>query len=389
VAKAIALTLVDRWGWPLKGFHWVEAGWVVFALVNLVAMEVWATWETVPFHFIWVSLTILYGFRVWRMGPTIGLLSAIIVLTGAGLIVDIQRGLQPLDELTEVPLMSAMFFAMVWHARRRLSTMQRLQRVSDQNLRLLESSRQFLQDASHELGTPITVALGHAELIERQAADPTLRADAGVISDELLRLRRLVDRLLMLAASEHPDFLRKAPIDLEPIVVDAYRRWVATPRKWRLGEVEEAEVEADAERFAAALDAVIENAVKQTSIDGEIELSLRRRGADAIITVGDSGPGIHPGDLDRIFVRFARSDRGRSRRAGGMGLGLAIAKAVLDAHGGSVKASNASGGGAIFELILPLVQTVTAPQLPSNARAFPPAADGEAIPSPPRTPPRA
>jgi two-component system, OmpR family, sensor kinase len=210
-----------------------------------------------------------------------------------------------------------------------------------------------------------------------------------VISDELLRLRRLVDRLLMLAASEHPDFLRKAPIDLEPIVVDAYRRWVATPRKWRLGEVEEAEVEADADRFAAALDAVIENAVKQTSIDGEIELSLRRRGADAIITVGDSGPGIHPGDLDRIFVRFARSDPGRSRRSGGTGLGLAIAKAVLDAHGGSVRASNASGGGAIFELVLPLIQTVGEPQMPTNARALAPAADGKAIPSPPHNPPRA
>ena len=389
MGKAIALTFVDRWGWPLKGFHWVEAGWVVFALVNLVAMEVWASWETVPFHFIWVSLTILYGFRVWRMGPTVGLLSAIIVLTGAGLIVDIRRGLQPLDELTEVPLMSAMFFAMVWHARRRLSTMQRLQRVSDQNLRLLESSRQFLQDASHELGTPITVALGHAELIERQAADPTLRADAGVISDELLRLRRLVDRLLMLAASEHPDFLRKAPIDLEPIVVDAYRRWAATPRKWRLGEIEEAEVDADADRFAAALDAVIENAVKQTGIDGEIELSLRRQGANAMITVRDSGAGIHPEDLDRIFVRFARSDRGRSRRSGGTGLGLAIAKAVLDAHGGLVRASNASGGGAIFELLLPLIQTVREPQMQTNARALPPTADGKAIPSPPHSPPPA
>jgi signal transduction histidine kinase len=356
VEKVIGSTLVDRWGWPLKGFPWVEVGWVVFALLNLVGMVVWAAWETVPFHFIWVSLTILYGFRVWRMGPTVGLLSAIIVLTSAGLVLDIRRGLQPLDELTEVPLMSAMFFAMVWHARRRLSAMQDLQRVSDQNLRLLESSRQFLQDASHELATPITVALGHAELIERQAAEPALKADAGVISDELLRLRRLVERLLMLAAAEHPDFLRKATIDLEPVVVEAYRRWAATPRKWRLGEIEEAEVEADADRVAAALDAVIENAVKQTGIEGEIELSLRRQGANAVIKVRDSGPGIHPEDLDRIFVRFARSDRGRSRRSGGMGLGLAIAKAVLDAHGGWIRASNAAAGGASFELAIPLHQ---------------------------------
>jgi signal transduction histidine kinase len=364
------LNFVDRWGWPLKGFRWVEAGWVVFAILNLIAMEVWATWETVPFHFIWVSLTILYGFRVWRMGPTLGLLSAIIVLTGAGLIYDIQRGMQPLDELAEVPLMSAMFFAMVWHARRRLSASLELQRVSDQNLRLLESSRQFLQDASHELATPITVALGHAELIERQAADPTLKADAAVISDELLRLRRLVERLLMLAASEHPDFLRTAPIDLEPIVVDAHRRWAATPRKWRLGEVEEAEVEADQDRLAAALDAVIENAVKHTRSGGEIEVGLRRNGACAVISVRDSGPGIHPDDLDRIFVRFARGDQGRSRKSGGMGLGLAIAKAVLDAHGGSVKASNAPGRGAIFELVIPLRQAVEATPEPHSVPAL-------------------
>jgi signal transduction histidine kinase len=341
----------------------VEAGWVVFALANLVAMLVWADWETVPFHFIWVSLTILYGFRVWRMGPTIGLLSAIIILTGAGLIIDIRRGLQPLDEVTEVPLMSAMFFAMLWHARRRLFAMQALQRVSDQNLRLLGSSRQFLQDASHELATPITVALGHAELIERQAAEPGLRKDAAVISDELLRLRRLVDRLLVLAAAEHPDFLRKAPADLEPVVVEAYRRWAATPRSWKLGVIEEAEVEADAERVAAALDAVIENAVKHTDAGGLIELSLRREGSNALIRVRDSGPGIHPEDLDRIFVRFARSDRGRSRRTGGMGLGLAIAKAVLDAHGGWVRASNAAGGGAVFELALPLLAASAEPQL--------------------------
>ena len=362
------MTFVDRWGWPLKRFRWVEVGWVVFAILNLIAMLVWAGWETVPFHFIWVSLTILYGFRVWRMGPTIGLLTAIILLTGAGLIYDIRRGFQPLDELTEVPLMSAMFFAVVWHARRRLAAMQGLQRVSDHNLRLLESSRQFLQDASHSLATPITVALGHAELIERQAADPTLKADAAVLTDELLRLRRLVERLLVLAASEHPDFLSTAPIDLEPIVVDAYRRWAATPRRWRLGEVEEAEVEADPDRLAAALDAVIENAVKQTRVGGEIELGLRREGSSAVISVRDSGRGIHPEDLDRIFVRFARGDRGRSRRPAGMGLGLAIAKAVLDAHGGSVKASNAPGSGALFELAIPIRQpSELTPELESSA----------------------
>ena len=84
--------------------------------------------------------------------------------------------------------MAAMFVAMVWHARRRLTAMEEAERVSLDNVRLLERERRFVQDASHELRTPITVALGHAELIQRQAPDPTIAEDAAVIADELMRL---------------------------------------------------------------------------------------------------------------------------------------------------------------------------------------------------------
>ena len=94
--------------------------------------------------------------------------------------------------------MAAMFVGMVWHARRRLSAMEETERVSMENLRLLERERRFVQDASHELRTPITVALGHAELIQRRATDPTIVEDVDVIADELARLRRLVDGLLLL-----------------------------------------------------------------------------------------------------------------------------------------------------------------------------------------------
>src|ERR1700674_3331014 len=118
--RGTGLTRPDRWPWPTRGFLWIDVAWGIFALLNLVAMLVFAPWETVPFHFIWVSLTILYGFLVWSTTPTVLVLGTIILVTGAVLIVDISRGFQPLDELTEVPLMSAMFVAMVWHARRRL-----------------------------------------------------------------------------------------------------------------------------------------------------------------------------------------------------------------------------------------------------------------------------
>src|SRR5438093_1391988 len=93
------------------------------------------------------------------------------VTTGAFILIDVARALQPIDEVTEVPLMAAMFVAMVWHARRRQSAMEALQQVSEDNLMLLERERRFIQDASHELRTPITVALGHTELIQRNAGD--------------------------------------------------------------------------------------------------------------------------------------------------------------------------------------------------------------------------
>jgi signal transduction histidine kinase len=335
----------------VRGLLWVDTIWAFFAMANLLGMLVFATWETVPFHFIWVSLTILYGFRVWPLKPTLSVLGAIIVMTSAVLIFDIARGTQPLDELTEVPLMSAMFLAMVWHARRRLVATEAVRRVSDENLRLLERERRFIQNASHELRTPITVAIGHAELVLRGTDPATMANDARVVLEELMRLRRLSERLLLLAAAEHPDFLHKRPIEIEPVLVEALHRWSPTPRHWRLGTTDEAVVEADADRLALAIDALVENAVKHTTPDDWIELSVRRNhGVE--ITVADSGAGIPPEELGHIFERFARSDTSPQNDKEGLGLGLSIVQTIAEAHGGRLRVRSKLGAGSEFEIVL-------------------------------------
>jgi signal transduction histidine kinase len=344
----------DRVGWP-HGERWLDVAWVVFSLANLAAMFLVPDWETVPFHFIWVSLTILYGFRVWRTRPTLAVLAFVMAGTAVAIAFDYTRGDQPLDELTEVPLMAAMFAAMVWHARRRLSATEQAERVSEENLRLLERERRFVQDASHELRTPITVALGHAELIQRHVADPSVADDVAVIADEMMRLRRLVDGLLLLAGSEDARQLHRRPIDVEVIVVEALRRWAATPRRWLLGADDEAVVLADADRLAVAFDALIENAVQHTQEHATIEVGVRRRLGEAIITVRDTGSGIADDDLDRIFDRFARADPGRSRRTGGFGLGLSIVRTIVEAHGGSISVSSRLGEGTTFTVQLPML----------------------------------
>ncbi len=370
----------DIRSWPTRRLAWVDLAWAAFALTNLAAIFLIPDWETVPFHFIWVSLTILYGFRVWRLRTTAWVVAVIIVTTGAGLVVDIAGGAQPLDELTEVPLMSAMFFAMVWHARRRLAVMAEMRKVSEANLRLLERERSFIQNASHALRTPITIAIGHAELL-RNAADPaTVAHDAGVVINELTRLRRLAERLLLLAGAEAPDFLHKRPIEVEPILVEALSRWAPTARHWRLGVTDEAVVEADAERLAMAIDALVENAVKHTTPDDWIELSVRRNhGVDIAVT--DSGVGIAPGELPRIFERFERGDVSRRRDGHGMGLGLAIVKTIAEAHGGSVRVQSEPGRGSQFEIVLAEARPVRSPYGLAEAEAEPDAeaeADGDA-----------
>ena len=332
---------------------WVDIAWVVFIGLNLLAMRVFPAWQTVPFLIIWVSLTAIYGFRLWRLGSTVATVTVVTLATGGLIGWQVLRGEQDGDYLAEVPLLAMMFVIMVWHARRRQSALAEMKRISEHNLLLLDQQRQFLQDVSHELGTPITIALGHAELIEHATTDQAIAEDARVAVDELLRMRRLANRLLLLAATDGPDFLRSAPVDVAELMVETLHRWSQTPRRWSLGTLAEVSVLADADRLTLALDALIENAVDHTGSDDRIELSARAEGDKVILAVSDSGSGIAVADLSRIFGRFSRIDAGRSRGIGGFGLGLAVVKAIAEAHHGSVQVRSTVGKGSVFELMLP------------------------------------
>jgi signal transduction histidine kinase len=341
---------------------WPDIAWAVFVFLNLAAMRLLPAWQTVPFLAIWVSLTVVYGYRLWRLQPTILTMAAVTLATGGIIFVQVLKGQQDADYLAEVPLIALMFLVMVWHGRRRLAAtqerltaMEQVQRISQENLRLLEQQRRFLQDASHELGTPITVALGHAELIEQAATDQAVAADARVVTGELARLRRLTNRLLLLASAGAPDFLQVAPVAADSLVLDALERWGHVPRRWRLGEVAETTMLGDGDRLTVALDALLENAVAHTEPGDRIEVSVRSDGDSAVIAVTDSGCGIPQTDLGRIFGRFTRAEPYRSREAGGFGLGLPIVQAIAEAHHGSVRVHSQSGQGSTFEMVIPAV----------------------------------
>jgi signal transduction histidine kinase len=329
----------------------LELGWIAFALVNVGAMAHWPSWETIPFHFIWVSLTLLYGFTIWRPSVTYLVLAFVASVTGLLILADAFRGEQLWGELFEVPLMSAMFLAMVWHARRRQDALKAIKRQADERASLLERQERFLHDASHELRTPVTIARGHLDVLRRARRESVQEVDIAV--DELERIERILERLLLLAKADQPNFVVLAEIDPEVFLEDVLMRWSeVAPRAWQLGEVPAGSIRVDAEALRIALDALLENAVKYTEESDAIRVQGHADGDILVIEVEDEGNGIPESALGRIFERFSRADPARSRADGGVGLGLAIVDAIAKAHGGAC-AVRTGPTGSVFSLRFP------------------------------------
>jgi signal transduction histidine kinase len=268
----------------------------------------------------------------------------------------------PAVRLAAVALMAAVFGVIVWQLHRRQSAAADQARASEEKARLLATQRTFLQDASHQLKTPITIALGHAELLASELAGRREQRDIHVVVGELTRLKRLSERLLVIAASEDPEFLRPETVALDSFLMEALRRWLpAAKRHWQLGHLEAVTVRADLERLRLAMDALLENAVQHTRTGDVISLSVLRDDPDAPVrlVVEDTGEGIAPGEVDSIFERFRTGSGDCGPR--GTGLGLALVRAIARGHGGEVRVHSAPGAGSRFELMLPVHSQVHAP----------------------------
>jgi signal transduction histidine kinase len=212
------------------------------------------------------------------------------------------------------------------------------------------TQKDFLSDVSHELRTPITVIRGHLETL---GSSPAERAEAAaIIEDELERMSRYVDDLLLLTQAVRPDFLRPAPVDLDLFTHDLFTKARSLgDRAWRLDGTGIGIVHADQQRLTQAVMNLAENAVHHTARGERIWLGSSLVGNTARLWVRDEGPGVDPGNRERIFERYAQA--GPRSGAGGSGLGLAIVRAVAEGHGGKVELESTPGIGSTFTIAIP------------------------------------
>jgi heavy metal sensor kinase len=217
--------------------------------------------------------------------------------------------------------------------------------------------RRFAADAAHELRTPLTALKGGIEVALRAARSPEeYRRVLEESLEEVNRLIRVAEDLLLLTRATPGRTLARERVALEPLVVEVLelgaRLAHGTGVVVRLGTVEPFEVLGDAGAIRSALLNLVENAVKYTPSGGKVEIALARDGQEALVTVEDTGIGIPPADLERVFEPFVRLEAAAATP--GSGLGLAIARGVAVAHGGSLTVQSTPGAGSRFTFRLPL-----------------------------------
>jgi len=228
--------------------------------------------------------------------------------------------------------------------------------------RLEEVRREFVANVSHELKTPLTAIRGMVEtLIDDAAIEPAKREHfLSRIHDQTLRLSALVTDLLTLSRVEsRGSALERERFDLREIAAESARTVAPAMEErglaFELSQPAEAVlVVGDRGALAQAVNNLLDNAVKYTPPGGRVRLSVARAGEMACVEVRDTGIGIEPREQERIFERFYRVDKGRSRDLGGTGLGLSIVRNVARVHGGRVSVDSAPGQGSVFSIFIPL-----------------------------------
>jgi signal transduction histidine kinase len=321
---------------------------VALVAANLVALAAHAGWETVIIHALLAIGGVLYLVRPPRTISSWDAVGFGTALTLATIGNELLEGIEPINDFYEAWLVVVLVGGLGWLAVRRAQTAAALEELASERERLLRRQERLMYDLSHELRTPATIARGHLEPL-RDSGDGK-SAVAAIALDELARIDRIVERLVLLARAERGRLVEIGEIETEQFLEDILLRWSGiAERSWRLGGVPAGALHADPDALRIAVDVLLENAVKYTETGDAIELRARAEGPFFVIEVSDSGRGV---PLDAAESIFERSSRAAEGDRPGLGIGLAIVDAIATAHGGSCTLEPSSRGSR-FALRIP------------------------------------
>ena len=326
------------------------AAWLLLASVCTALMMAYPGRETLPYHIGWFGFAVAYGFGPWSRRTTLLTVAAYTACSGAVLVWRVDAGVIDGQELYEIPLMCMLVSMMVWHVRRRHAAALALGEVMQRERRRALIRERLSRLTSHEMRSPLTIAVGYVDHLLRGEQDAERREDLLVVRDELGRLTRGSDRLLRLMQLQDQTDVRD--VDLDGLLRDTAERWAAVAdREWAV-DCQVATFRCSPERIRACLDTLIENSLRYTEVGDAVRVVAFQLGEDVVVGVADSGPGLDPqvsaalnrGDGTDSLLRDPRSQTGR---------GLSLVREVAGAHGGRLLTGRAAEGGALVMVLLP------------------------------------
>ncbi|MFZ0544727.1 MAG: ATP-binding protein [Candidatus Promineifilaceae bacterium] len=313
-------------------------------------------------------------------------LQLILILTGLAAVslslflgaLVINRLLQPLDDMTE----AAIQITKTDDLSRRLPDTGRRDEIGNLTMvlnstlerleKLFHARQRFLADVSHELRTPLTTIRGNVDLMRRIGeADPEI---LDVVQEEVERMSRLVGDLMLLARADTGGLpIQRQSVDLDTLFLDVYRqvRSINHDVQISVEDVDQVCVLGDSDRLKQLILNLVDNAIKYTPAGGKVMMSLSKENGYSQLAVKDTGIGIPAEDLPHIFDRFYRVDKARTRAQGGSGLGLSIAKWIVEAHNGRIEVESVVGEGTTFRVFLPVLKLPARIQPPQEEKAVP------------------
>ncbi len=317
------------------------------------------------------GLTILVGQRTHKamerlrefMGVAIGVGAAVLVLALAGGWFLASRALAPVRRISEAASsISASNLSRRIDVARTENELGKLAGTLNDTFDRLEAAfdrqARFTADASHELRTPLSIVLSHAELaLRKERAQEEYRDALGTCLTAAQRMRGIVDGLLTLARADTGEVrLKQEAVDLRRLIEETASLLRPMAEKAGLAlsiAAEDVPAVGDPDRLREVATNLLTNAIRYNRPGGRVEASLRAEGGEAVLAVADTGIGIPEQDQPHLFERFYRVDKARSRDAGGSGLGLSIAKWIVEAHGGTIAFTSREGEGSTFTVRLP------------------------------------